>query len=215
MSKDCGHHHDSWSCFSWSCSCKIKKKYRKILIALGIFIILVLLTVLIVWLTLRPTKPHYSLQDLIVYNLNLTGSTFLSTTLQATLKSHNPNDRIGIYYDKLDVYAVYKGQQITIPTGLPTQYQGHDDISVYSPYMYGTDVPLAPYLTMALNQDQAAGYVLIGVRVHGRLRWKVGTWISGNYHIDVNCPAFLTVGGGGAEGHGYHFNPVADCNVDV
>jgi Late embryogenesis abundant protein len=185
------------------------------LIALCIFIILVLLTIFIIWLVLRPTKPQYALQDLIVYNLNLTGSTFLSTTLQATLKSHNPNGRIGIYYDTLHIYAVYKGQQITIPTELPTQYLGHDDISVYSPYMYGTDVPLAPYLIVALNQDQAAGYVFIEVRVHGRLRWKVGTWISGHYHIDVSCPAFLSIGGGGEDGHGYHFNPVSNCNVDV
>lgn len=217
--KDCGHHDGCGSgCGSWcGCGwpCKIKKKYRKILIGLGFFILLVALVILIIYLVLRPTKPRYYLEDLIVYNLNLTGSAFLSATLQATLKSHNPNDRIGIYYDKLDVYASYKGQQITIPTELPIQYQGHDDVSVWSPYLYGTDVPLAPYLTVALTQDEAAGYVLIDIRVHGRLRWKVGTWISGNYHIDVNCPAFLTVGGVGKDGHGFHFEPVTQCNVDV
>ncbi|KAJ4804646.1 hypothetical protein LUZ62_017212 [Rhynchospora pubera] len=207
--KDCGNHDTFW------CSCKIKKKYRKILIGLAILIVLVLLAILIVWLALRPTKPQYYLQDMIVYNLNLTGPTYLSTTIQVTLKSHNPNDHIGIYYDKLDVYAIYKGQQITIPTELPTQYQGHDDVSIWSPYLYGIDVPLAPYLTVALEQDEAAGYVLIQVRVEGRLRWKVGTWISGHYHIDVNCPAFLTVGGDGAGDHGFHYKPVTQCNVEV
>lgn len=211
--KDCGNHDRCGCGCRWSC--KIKKKYRKILIGLGLFILLIALLILIIWLVLRPTKPKYYLQDLIVYNLNLTGPALLSATLQATLQSHNPNGRIGIYYDKLDVYAIYKGQQITIPAVLPIQYQGHDDVSIWSPYLYGIDVPLAPYLEVALTQDEAAGYVLINVRVHGRLRWKVGTWISGNYHIDVNCPAFLTVGGVGMDGHGFQFKPVSQCNVDV
>ncbi|KAJ3681538.1 hypothetical protein LUZ60_016027 [Juncus effusus] len=209
--KDCGNHDNFWSC---GCGCK-SKKYKKILSALAILIIIILLIILIIYLVLRPTKPKYYLQDATIYNLNLTGPTFLSTTMQVTLKSHNPNDKIGIYYDKLDVYAMYKGQQITIPTELPPGYQDHDDVNIWSPYLTGTDVPLAQYLCVSLDQDETAGYLMINVRINGRLRWKVGSWISGRYHIDVNCPAFLTVNGEGDNGHGYRFNPIAECNVDV
>nr|CAD1838653.1 unnamed protein product [Ananas comosus var. bracteatus] len=130
----------------------------------------------------------------------------------------NPNDRVGIYYDKLDVYAEYKNQQITVPTELPTGYQGHDDVSVWSPYLAATNVPLAPYLVVALAEDQTAGYLLIDVKVDGRLRWKVGTWISTNYHISVSCPAFLTVLNGNGNGNsltGYHFQQISSCTVDV
>lgn len=218
MSKDCGHHHgsDYYCCYeSFWCECKISKKWRRILLWLAVFVVLVLLAILIVWLALRPTKPKFYLQDVSVFTLNLTGSAFLSTNIQVTLDSHNPNSRIGIYYGKLDIYASYKGQQITVPSELPPTYQGHDDLTVNSPYLCGTDVPLGPYLTASFAQDQAAGYVLIDVRVQGQLRWKVGTWISGYYHIDVSCPAFLTTVLDGPDTPGFHFKPISQCNVDI
>jgi hypothetical protein len=54
-------------------------------------------------------------------------------------------------------------------------------------------------------------------------RWKVGSWISGHYHLRVNCAALLTVhegkGSYGANtggGNGYfRFQQAAACAVDV
>ncbi|XP_072991580.1 NDR1/HIN1-like protein 1 [Typha latifolia] len=207
--KDCGSHDH----------CKSHKFYRHHVFkwVIGI-VVLIIFIILVIWLVLRPTKPKYYLQDTTVSNLTLyPNSNTLSTIIQVTLSSRNPNDRIGIYYDKLDVYAEYKGQQITIPTLLPRGYQGHNDVSVWSPYLSGEGVPLAPYLLSSLMQDEHAGYMLINIRVYGRLRWKVGTWISGHYHIDVNCPAFLTVNNGDENGYGavFHFQHMSSCSVEV
>ncbi|URE29318.1 hypothetical protein MUK42_03506 [Musa troglodytarum] len=63
--------------------------------------------------------------------------------------------------------------------------------------------------------DENAGYLLLYVRVDGLLRWKVGTWISGHYHLQANCPAFLT-----AESHAgvpplFRFQQITACSVDV
>ncbi|GMG98418.1 hypothetical protein Nepgr_000258 [Nepenthes gracilis] len=41
-----------------------------------------------------------------------------------------------VYYEKLDVYAAYRNQQITLPTLLPPTYQGHKDTVVWSPFLY-------------------------------------------------------------------------------
>ncbi|WOL17720.1 hypothetical protein Cni_G26513 [Canna indica] len=68
--------------------------------------------------------------------------------------------------------------------------------------------------------DEGAGYVLLYVRVDGRLRWKVGTWVSGHYHIEVNCPALFAGdtgklrGGDGAPPY-LGFQQFTSCNVDV
>ncbi|XP_020089499.1 NDR1/HIN1-like protein 12 [Ananas comosus] len=211
--KDCDHHGGGYY-WGWG----RHKFYRRLCAVLLFLVIVALLVILIVWLVLRPSKPKYYLQDVTVYSLNLSSPSYLSTTIQVTLSSKNPNDRVGIYYDKLDVYAEYKNQQITVPTELPTGYQGHDDVSVWSPYLAATNVPLAPYLVVALAEDQTAGYLLIDIKVDGRLRWKVGTWISSNYHISVSCPAFLTVLNGNGNGNsvtGYHFQQISSCTVDV
>lgn len=142
--------------------------------------------------------------------------------LQVTLSSRNPNDRVGVFYDRVDVYATYRGQQITLPTMLPPTYQGHKDVDVWSPFIYGNTVPVAPYVAAALGEDQVTGRVLVNVKVDGRVRWKVGTWVSGRYHLYVNCPAYIVFGcnrvnscGGIAVGSGVKFQLVQSCHVDV
>jgi hypothetical protein len=82
----------------------------------------------------------------------------------------------------------------------------------------------------AMKQDIAAGYVLLHVKVDGRVKWKVGSWVSGGYHLFVNCPALLATSGsavggafaqsvaaGGRNGTtvSLKFTHPADCTVDV
>ncbi|CAL9761371.1 unnamed protein product [Musa acuminata subsp. burmannicoides] len=208
--KDCGIHGEQ----------KRHKLYRRLFATFLVLVILAFLAVLVVWLVLRPTKPRFYLQDADLLRFNLTpgAAPLLTSVVQVTLSSRNPNDRIGVYYDRLDAFVLYNSQQVTAATALPSGYQGHNDVTVWSPYLYGADVPLAPYLADALSQDENAGYLLLYVRVDGLLRWKVGTWISGHYHLQANCPAFLTVDT--AKSHGgapplFRFQQITACSVDV
>ncbi|KAJ0969661.1 hypothetical protein J5N97_022538 [Dioscorea zingiberensis] len=200
--KECGHHGHH----------KHHKLLKFILGVVLVIIILILLAILIIWLVLRPTRPRFFLQDTSIYQLNLTSPNYLTTTLQLTISSRNPNDRVGIYYDHLDTYVSYKGQQITLATALPKGYQGHHDVSIWSPYLYGTNVPLAPFLMASLGQDENAGFLLLYVHVDGKLRWRVGSWMSGHYHIGVSCPAFFTCD---ADKGSFHFQQTTSCSVDV
>ncbi|KAJ1264829.1 hypothetical protein BS78_08G032000 [Paspalum vaginatum] len=211
MSKDCGNHGDD----------DLRRSCRRLVAVLAFLAILVAIIALIVYLVLRPTHPRFFLQDLSLRQLDLSNASAsgaaLSTSLQVTLASRNPNDRVGVYYDRLDVYASYKYQQITVAAALPAVYQGHGDVDVWSPVLSGPDVPFAPYLAEALRQDCGAGYLILQVKVDGRVRWKVGSWISGHYHLFVTCPAFLvTSGGNGAPGAaGFRFQTTTYCHVEV
>jgi hypothetical protein len=209
-----------------ACHCERKRLYRRFCAALVATLLLVPLVIFIVWLVLRPHKPEFYLQDLSVLCLNVTppASTYLFTTMQATVAARNVNDRVGVYYDQVDVYAQYKDMAITVPARLPVRYQSNNDQDVWSPYLVSMDsVQLPPQLAVALVQDETAGYVLIDVRVDGRVRWKVGSWISGHYHLRVNCPALLTVNDGkgsygtntgGGDGY-FRFQQATACAVDV
>ncbi|EHA8591511.1 NDR1/HIN1-like protein 1 [Cocos nucifera] len=175
-------------------------------------IILVLFVILVVWLVLRPSKPKFYLQGATVGQFNLSDPNLLSSVIQVTISSCNPNDHISIYYDRLDVYAAYRGQQITAPpTTLLTVYQDHNDVIVWSPYLNGTAILLAPYLATTVVQDESAEVMLIHIKIDGSLRWKVGTWISSHYHIDVNCPALFTVD----SSKRFQFQNNTSCSVDV
>ncbi|XP_010912373.1 NDR1/HIN1-like protein 1 [Elaeis guineensis] len=210
---DCGHH---GGCCHDDC-CKRRKRCR-ILAWILVFIILNLLIILIIWLALRPTKPKFDLQDASVYAFNVSSpNNLLSTTIQVTITTRNPNARVGIYYDRVDVFASYKYQQITPATAVPPFYQGQNDVDVWSPYLYGVSVPVAPYLAEAISQDQSSGFLLVRVKIEGRIRWKTGFWVSGHYDLFVTCPAFLSCQSGNGVGDPtvIKFQQISTCNVDV
>lgn len=104
---------------------------------------------------------------------------------------------------------------MTLATRLPPSYQGHHEIVVWSPYLRGDDVPVSPFVTLAVQQDQAAGYFVINVKSDGKVRWKVGTWISGHYHIHVNCPAYFRMDSPPADGAVVRLQFPVGCSVDV
>ncbi|KAK9170325.1 hypothetical protein Syun_002465 [Stephania yunnanensis] len=175
--KDCGHHKEK------------RRRFLRLVFATFLFILfIILLTIFIIWLVLRPTKPRFTLQDATVYQFNITGGpNLISSSLQVTVASRNPNDRISVYYDRLDIFAVYRNQQITLPTSILPTYQGHKDTIIWSPYLVGAAVPVAPFIGEALLQDQAAGVVMLNVKMDGRVRWKVGAWVSGS----ITCTSIV------------------------
>ncbi|KAK6126507.1 hypothetical protein DH2020_039741 [Rehmannia glutinosa] len=164
-------------------------------------------------------KPRFTLQDATIFNLNVSAPNVISTTVQVTVNSRNPNSNIGIYYDRLDVYATYRNQQITYYTVIPPVYQGHKDVNVWSPFIYGNTVPVAPYNGLALTQDQSDGAIAITVKINGRVRWKVGSFISGRYHLHVTCPAYIPLGNskntGIVIGNAVKYQLSQSCSVNV
>ncbi|GLT67406.1 hypothetical protein SLA2020_397200 [Shorea laevis] len=173
---------------------------RKILKRIFWGIVIVGSIALVIFLILRaifkPCNPNFILQDATVYAFNVTSPNLLTSTFQVTICSSNPNGRIGVYYDKLDVYANYGNQQITLRTAIHPTYQGHKDSNVWSPFIYGTDVPIAPYNALSLSQDQANGAVLLIIEIDGAVRFKAGSFIYGRQHLNVRCRAYINFGTG-------------------
>ncbi|XP_059462950.1 NDR1/HIN1-like protein 1 [Corylus avellana] len=196
-----------------------RRFFRRLCASILVLAFIILVVVLIVWAVLQPNKPRFILQDATVYAFNLSAPNMLTSNFQVTLSSRNPNDKIGIYYDRLDVYATYRSQQITLRTAIPPTYQGHKDINVWSPFIYGNQVPVAPYNTVLLGQDQANGAVQLLIKIDGRVRWKVGTFISGKYHLYVRCPAYINFGSrtAGVEigNNAVKYQLVTSCSVSV
>ncbi|CAN8316566.1 unnamed protein product [Cochlearia groenlandica] len=182
MSKDCGKHGGGGGGASRICGAIIG------------FIIIVLITIFLVWIILQPRKPRFILQDATVFSFNLSQPNLLSSNFQVTIATRNPNSRIGIYYDRLHVYATYRNQQITLRTAIPPTYQGHKEDNVWSPFIYGNAVPIAPYNAVALGDEKNRGTVPLIIRADGRVRWKVGTVITGKYHLHVRCEAYINIG---------------------
>ncbi|KAE8689948.1 vacuolar protein sorting-associated protein 4A-like [Hibiscus syriacus] len=207
-SKDCHHHSKSRG-----------KLVRRIIAGVLIFLLVVLITILIIWAILRPNKPRFILQDTTVYGFNASVPNFLTSSFQVTVTSRNPNDRIGIYYDRLDMYATYRNQQITPRTAIPPTYQGHKEVNVWSPFINGNMVPISPDFSVALGSEQAAGSVFLTIKIDGRVRWRVGALVTRRYHLHVRCPAYITFGANSngviVGNNAVKFQFVTRCSVSV
>ncbi|XAR69820.1 hypothetical protein NMG60_11001545 [Bertholletia excelsa] len=209
MSSDKCEHHE----------CKRWWKLRKFCVGLIIFNFILLIVILLIWAILQPRKPRFILQDVTVFAFNVSAPNLLTSNMQVTIYSRNPNDKIGIYYDRLDVYATYQNQQITYYTAIPSVYQGHKDVNVWSPFISGNNVPVAPYNGIALSQDQSDGTIGLLIKIDGRARFKVGTYVSKKYHLHVRCPAFINFGDRPASaiyvGNAVKYQMFVRCSVSV
>ncbi|XP_057507167.1 NDR1/HIN1-like protein 26 [Actinidia eriantha] len=171
------------------------KRHKKLFYAFSTFFLSILCFIFLVWLILHPSKPDFSLKEANIYQLNIsTPHNLLNSSIQLTLLSKNPNNKVGIYYDKLQVYASYKDQEITVDSSLPPFYQGHGERNMLSAELAGTGLPVGPTSGYEVGRDRTAGKMILSLKVNGRLRWKVGTWVSGRYSFNVNCVAIMDFG---------------------
>ncbi|CAI9086987.1 OLC1v1020935C1 [Oldenlandia corymbosa var. corymbosa] len=170
---------------------------KKLFYSFSTLLLTILALILLVWLTLHPTKPQFSLKQTDIYQLNLSSFPhLLNSSIQVTLFSQNPNRKVGIYYDILEVYASYKGQQISLDTSIPPFYQGHEESNVLSASLLGEGLPVAPSFGYQVGRDKStSGNLVISVKANGRLRWRVGSWVSGRYRFNVDCIAILPFSG--------------------
>lgn len=172
----------------------INKHHKKLFYTFTTFILSLLLLILVIWFILHPTKPQFSLKEADIYQLTLSRSHLLNSSIQITLLSNNPNQKVGIYYDEIQVYASYKGQQITLDSSVPPFYQDYKDSNLLSMVLVANGLPVDPSFGYEVGRDQMAGRLVLKVKANGELRWKVGTWVSGRYRFNVNCVAILPFG---------------------
>ncbi|KAK9075264.1 hypothetical protein SSX86_003586 [Deinandra increscens subsp. villosa] len=178
----------------------IKNHHKKLFYTFTTFILTILILILLVWLILHPTKPEFVLKEANIYQLTLSGSHLLNSSIQITLLSKNPNKKVGIYYDEIQVYASYKGQRITLDSSIPPFYQEHNDNNLLSLVLVANRLPVDPSFGYEMDRGQMAGRLVLNFKTNGQLRWKVGTWVSGRYMLIVNCVVVLPFGPSGPAG---------------
>ncbi|OAY62072.1 NDR1/HIN1-like protein 12 [Manihot esculenta] len=156
-----------------------------------VFLLLAGVTVLIVWLIYRPHKPQFTVVGAAIYDLNTTSPPFISTSMQFTFVTRNPNKRVTIMYDKLSAYVSYRNQAITPPVVLPPLYHEKKSTVTLSPVLGGAGVPVSADVANGLMMDEGYGVVALRVVLLGKLRWKAGAIRTGRYGVYVKCDIWL------------------------
>lgn len=173
--------------------CKPRRTYapsdplRACCTVLTIFLLLAGVTALTLWLVYRPHKPQFTVVGAAIYDLNMSSLPLISTTMQFTVVTRNPNKRVSIYYDSLSAFVSYRNQALTPQVMLPPLFQKGKSTVAMSPVLGGGTVPVSAEVVNGLVMDESYGVVGLRLVLLGRLRWKAGAIKTGHYGVYVKC----------------------------
>ncbi|KAL5994725.1 hypothetical protein ACLOJK_024778 [Asimina triloba] len=151
------------------------------IVALGI-------AVLVTWLVLSPSPMDYVVEDGSIHGFHLRRNT-LNATFELVIRADNPNRRVSIYYDYIDVEVWLKDQMIAFADHVSPFFQPHRNRTRLNVRAEALAMPLHGYVSKELKHDRSSGNVELDVQMQGRIRFKVGLWKSKHYNLKVLCPS--------------------------
>ncbi|XP_006657787.1 NDR1/HIN1-like protein 2 [Oryza brachyantha] len=158
------------------------------------FLCAVLLTLVLVagiimfvlWLSLRPHRPKFFLDDFAIPNLNRQSGA-VNLPVSFTVGEHNPNQKVGIHYD--EIFGTVYYNDLVVASG-----------TVYRPFYEPPkgDTPLRGQLTATgptpgdpawqrFAADAAAGSVALRLLLNSTVRFQVKVWDTKEHHMKVDC----------------------------
>ncbi|XP_020202644.1 uncharacterized protein At1g08160-like [Cajanus cajan] len=153
-------------------------------------IILVGIAVLIIWLVLKPKRLEYSVENGAIHNFNLTDANHLYANFDFTLRAYNPNSRVSIYYDTVEVSVRYEDQTLATNAVHPF-FQSHKNVTRLHVGLTAQTVALYESVPKDLRLERSSGDIELDVLVRARIRFKVGLWKSKHRVLRIYCSPVL------------------------
>lgn len=188
------------------------RKVKLLVAAAGGIIVLLGLVALIAWLALRPQKPKYYLESGSVSQFQISKVGLVNSRVSFKITTRNPNKRVAIYYDKIDAFLLYDGQEIAWSSIAPF-FQGHKNTTSLHTALSGYFVPLDAGSSRDLKLEHSSGNVDVDLTLYARIRFKRGSFKSKHYTLRVKC-RHVTLDGAAKGGTAGSFKPMK-CHVHV
>jgi hypothetical protein len=105
-----------------------------------------------------------------IQNLTLSGQ-LINSSIQITILSTNPNQRVDIYFHQFNVYATYNNKKI-IGDSISQQFnQRRLEKTLLYTTLSGNGV-LEPSISYELGQDIISEKLSLDIQANGQLQWK-------------------------------------------
>ncbi|XP_042489987.1 uncharacterized protein At1g08160-like [Macadamia integrifolia] len=161
------------------------KKIRCIAIAILALIVLIGLTVLIVYLVIRPKSLKYTIEDGSVHGYDMKYN-HINASFYFVLKAYNPNRRVSVYYDSMQVTLLYDDQPIAFDMVEPF-FQHHRNVTHLDLKPVARSAPLLVSAAKDLSMERSSGEMELTIKVKARIHFKVGKWKSSKRTLWVTC----------------------------
>ncbi|XP_010267311.1 PREDICTED: uncharacterized protein At1g08160-like [Nelumbo nucifera] len=158
---------------------------RCIAITILVLVVLTGLAVLIIWLVVNPRRFQYTIEDGLVHGFDLNHN-HLNASFDFAIRAYNPNSKVSLYYDSIEVYVAYDDQTLAMDVVKPF-FQPHRNATRLEVKPVARSVPLLDSVSEDLRLEKTSGDVELVVRVKARIRFKVGAWKSTKCTMKATC----------------------------
>lgn len=168
----------------------LTRKVSKLICAIFLALLfLVGLITFILWLSLRPHRPRFHVQQLSIPGLGQGGG-FENAQIIYNVTARNANQNIGIYYDEpMQLSVTYQGVRIGGQPVLAPFYQGPKNTTILEGQLGGATLTLTSQQWQQFMGNRARGEVVFQIEITSVLRFKISTWDSKRHTVHANCPA--------------------------
>ncbi|KAG0590938.1 hypothetical protein M758_1G132200 [Ceratodon purpureus] len=172
------------------CCCCLLSTFCSLLFA---FLVLAGITILVLWLVLKPIHlPKYSLNNIDIANFAVGQNNTLNADFIYNVTAENPNRKIGIKYDYINLETSYDGQFLN-SSSIPGFYQGHQNTTVLSSELKVQNYQLRQSSVTALNTQIQANNVPLHVRANAKVHVRIGKYTSPGFKVRVDCDVNMGV----------------------
>ncbi|KAK8683571.1 hypothetical protein V6N13_039629 [Hibiscus sabdariffa] len=141
----------------------------------------------VIYFVFKPQSPKYSIDNVAIKGFNLTSSSPLSPEFDVTVRAHNPNDKIGIYYEKGSSVEVYYEDLNLCNGALPAFYQPTNNVTLFRTAVKGSGIELTATALSSLSNDQKKGTVPFTLKLRAPVKIKLGSIKTWKFTVKVTC----------------------------
>ncbi|KAI4319261.1 hypothetical protein MLD38_032884 [Melastoma candidum] len=168
---------------SSSCCC------RFICATIGILLFLLIVVAAaagVLYLVFKPKIPQYSVDSLQISDLRLNLDMSLYARFDVKVTATNPNEHVGIHYEKGGQISVWYQKDMLCAGKIPTFYQGHRNVTKLDVVLTGDHESGSTILT-ALQQQQQSGGIPLNLKVSAPVAIQLGGFKTMKVKVRGDC----------------------------
>ncbi|KAL8142792.1 hypothetical protein V2J09_015824 [Rumex salicifolius] len=149
-------------------------------------IVAIIIAGVALFIAFKPKAPTYSVDRLQITDLRLNLDLSLYARFLVKITATNPNDNIGIYYEKGGELSVWYTNTELCRGTIPEFYQGHHNRTVLNVALTGQN-QYGNALIGAIQQQQQSGNVPLDLKVNAPVAIKLGAFKLMKVKVKVKC----------------------------
>ncbi|XP_073158113.1 NDR1/HIN1-like protein 3 [Henckelia pumila] len=141
----------------------------------------------ILWLSLRPHRPRFHMEDFSIPAFSQDGG-FQNMQIIYNVTARNANQNIGVYYDSTQLTVYYQDQSIGGSPVLSSFYQEPKNTTIVAGTLSGAALTVSSERWQQLMAARGQGQVVFRVDVVSVIRFKISSWDSKHHKMHADCP---------------------------